>query len=140
MPSKDMPLEQLREYSDSTPRPVDSTQISLYGEGQGGALAIVGAAMFQKVKACVAHYPTLRDYKNVFEKLSYVDVVNFASMVKAKVLMSTGLQDKVSPPSAQYAIYHNLTCEKYHKVYPKHGHELNNFFENEYLKFLVNYE
>jgi cephalosporin-C deacetylase len=66
-----------------------------------------------------------------------MDAVNFAPMVKAKVLVSTGLQDVVSPPSAQFALYNKLETEKQHMIYPKHGHELNNFFENELLKFLI---
>ncbi|MGN0349985.1 MAG: acetylxylan esterase [Roseburia sp.] len=145
----------------------DKNDISVYGEGQGAALAIASAGMEQDIQLCVAHYPMLCDYKRVwmkdfdcngyeglkyyfrwhdplhereeeiFDKLAYVDVKNFAPYVRASVLMSTGLQDIVSPPSAQYAVYNSLRCEKLHKVYPKHGHELNNFFENEALKFLV---
>lgn len=49
--------------------------------------------------------------------------------------MSTGLLDCVSPPSAQFAVFNALDTPKRHLVYPKHGHELNNFFENELLKF-----
>ena len=146
---------------------VDDGSLSVYGEGQGGGLAIACAAMFPEIKKCAAHYPMLCDYKRVwekdfeangyeglkyffrwhdpmhereeeiFDKLALMDVKNFAPMVKAKVLMSTGLKDLVSPPSAQFAVFNGLNCEKRHLVYPKHGHELNNFFENEYLKFLL---
>lgn len=145
----------------------DGGALSVYGEGQGGGLAIACAAMFPEIKKCAAHYPMLCDYKRVwemdfdtngyeglkyffrwhdpmhewekeiFDKLALMDVKNFAPMVKAKVLMSTGLKDMVSPPSAQFAVFNGLDCEKRHLVYPKHGHELNNFFENEYLKFLL---
>lgn len=145
----------------------DDGSLSVYGEGQGGGLAIACAAMYPEIKKCSAHYPMLCDYKRVwekdfgangyeglnyffrwydpmherekeiFDKLAFMDVKNFAPMVKAKVLMSTGLKDLVSPPSAQFAVFNGLNCEKRHLVYPKHGHELNNFFENEYLKFLL---
>ncbi len=81
------------------------------------------------------HDPLHRREVEVFRKLSYVDAKNFAPLLRAEVLMSTGLQDCVSPPSAQFAIFNSLDAPKRHLVYPKHGHELNNFFENELLKF-----
>lgn len=146
---------------------VDKENISVYGEGQGGGLSVACAAMYEEIQKCAVHYPMLCDYKRVwdkdfdsngyeglnyffrwhdplherekeiFDKLAYVDVKNFAPYVKGQVLMSTGLQDRVSPPSAQFALFHGLECKKSHLVYPKHGHELNNFFENEYLRFLL---
>lgn len=146
---------------------VDTAKISVYGEGQGGGLAIACAAMYSDVVKCAAHYPMLCDYyrvwekdfdvnayeglryffrwhdplhrqeKEIFQKLSYFDVKNFAPMVQADTLISTGLQDAVSPPSAQFAIVNQMKCPKKHLIYPKHGHELNNFFENELLKFLL---
>lgn len=146
---------------------IDKDRLFLYGEGQGGGLALACSAMYRAFKKCAAHYPMLCDYKRIwdmdfdvnsyeglryyfrwrdplhnhedeiFRKLSYVDVKNFAPLIEAKVLLSTGLQDTVSPPSAQYAVYNGLHTEKKHLVYPKHGHELNNFFENELLKFLI---
>lgn len=138
----------------------------VYGEGQGGALAIAAAAMVPGFERCAAHYPLLCDYDRVYEldydkgpymgmnfycrwfdptgerydsifdRLAYFDAKNFAPLVTCPVLMSTGLQDTVSPPSAQFAVFNNLRSEKRHLVYPKHGHELNNFFENELLCFL----
>ncbi len=146
---------------------VDKDDLSVYGEGQGGGLALACAAMYPAIKKCAAHYPMLCDYKRVwdmdfdvnayeglryffrwhdplheredeiFEKLAYMDVKNFAPMIQAPVLISTGLQDIVSPPSAQFAVANALVCPKRHVVYPKHGHELNNFFENEWLKFIL---
>lgn len=146
---------------------LDRERLSVYGEGQGGGLAIAAAALYPVFEKCAAHYPLLCDYKRVwdkdfdqnayaglrfffrwhdplhererevFGKLAYVDAVNFAPLVRAKVLMSTGLQDTVSPPSAQFALFNALTGENRHLVYPKHGHELNNFFENELLRFLL---
>ena len=142
----------------------------VYGEGQGAGLAIGAAALFSEIRKCGMHYPMLCDYyriwekdfdvnayeglryyfrwkdplhereKEVFDKLAYVDAKNFAPMVNARVLMSTGLQDTISPPSAQFAVFNGLRGEKKHLVYPKHGHELNNFFENEWLKFLIEEE
>ena len=149
---------------------IKQDELVTYGEGQGAGLAVATAALFSEVKKCGIHYPMLCDYyrvwekdfdvnayeglryyfrwqdplhereKEVFDKLAYVDVKNFAPMVESKVLMSTGLQDVVSPPSAQFAVFNGLKGKKKHLVYPKHGHELNNFFENEWLKFLLEEE
>jgi cephalosporin-C deacetylase len=146
---------------------VDNGHLAVYGEGQGGGLALACAALYPEIRKCAAHYPMLCDYKRVwdkdfdvgayeglryffrwkdpmheketeiFEKLAYMDVKNFAPMIQAQVLVSTGLQDTVSPPSAQFAVVNALQCPKKHVVYPKHGHELNNFFENELLKFIL---
>lgn len=143
----------------------DSANLLTYGEGQGGALALACAAMAPIFRKCAAHYPMLCDYRRVwemdfdtgayeglrfffrwhdplhrregeiFQKLAYVDAKNFAPLVRAEVLVSTGLLDCVSPPSAQFAVFNALDTPKRHLVYPKHGHELNNFFENELLKF-----
>lgn len=143
----------------------DGTNLLVYGEGQGGALALACAAMVPGFRKCAAHYPMLCDYRRVWEmdfdagayeglrfffrwhdplhqreaeifrKLAFVDAKNFAPLVQAEVLMSTGLLDCVSPPSAQFAVFNALRAPKRHLVYPKHGHELNNFFENELLKF-----
>jgi cephalosporin-C deacetylase len=146
---------------------VDAQRLAVYGEGAGGALAIVCAAMAPGFVKCAAHYPLLCHYarvweldfdtgpyeglryyfrwhdplhqrrQEIFERLAYVDAVNFAPYVHCPVLLSTGLQDTVSPPSAQFALANALQAPLQHKVYPKHGHELNNFFENEWLRFLL---
>lgn len=146
---------------------VENSPLIVYGEGQGGGLALACAAMNPEISKCGVHYPMLCDYRRVWEmdfdkngyeglkyyfkwqdpehkreedifrKLAYVDVKNFAPYIQAEVLISTGLQDTISPPSAQFAVVNNMNCPRYHKIYPKHGHELNNFFENEWLKFLL---
>lgn len=143
----------------------DGAGLLVYGEGQGGALALACAAMVPVFRKCAAHYPMLCDYRRVWEmdfdtgayeglrfffrwhdplhqregeifrKLAFVDGKNFAPLVQTEVLMSTGLLDCVSPPSAQFAVFNALSGPKRHLVYPKHGHELNNFFEDELLKF-----
>lgn len=146
---------------------IDSVHLICCGEGQGAALALACAALEPSVVKCGLHDPSLCDYRRVwdmdfdtgyyeglryyfrwkdslnekgeeaFGKLDYMDAVNFAPYVKAQVLMSICLQDTVSPPSCQFAVYNHLKCPKEAKIYPKHGHELNNFFENEWLKFLL---
>lgn len=146
---------------------IDEHRIALYGEGQGGALALACAALYPQAERCAAHYPLFCDYrrvwdkdfdrgvyeglryyfrwhdplhekeKEIFDRLAYFDVVNFAPMIRCPTLISTGLLDMVSPPSAQFAVVNSLSAPCKHMVYPKHGHELNNFFENELLHFLI---
>lgn len=73
----------------------------------------------------------------IFEKLAYIDSVNFVSRLNCELLVGTALLDEFSPPSTQYALFNNAKCRKEHIVFKKYGHELNNFFENENLKFLI---
>lgn len=145
---------------------IDNEKMITLGKGQGGAIAAVTAALNNNISKCSVQYPFLSDYKRVwemdldsnfyegiryyfrwfdsmhkrelefFEKLSYIDIVNFANMINCEVLLGTGLLDNICPPSSQYAFFNNLNCKKIHKIFHKHGHEINNFFENENLKFL----
>ncbi len=60
---------------------------------------------------------------DVFNRLGYIDLHNFADRITAKVVLFTALSDTVCPPSTQFAIYNNLKCEKELMVYPDFGHE-----------------
>lgn len=145
---------------------INKNRIITFGIGQGGAVALVTAALNENIKKSSLQNPFLCDFKRVwdidldidsyeeiryyfkwfdplhikekefFEKLGYIDAVNFASMVKCELLVGTGLLNKVSPPSTQFAIYNNANCNKKHLIFHKHGHEIINFFENENLKFI----
>lgn len=132
---------------------VDETRVGCYGGSQGGALSIACAALVPEIKKCFAVYPYLSDYKRVWEmdldkdafeglryyfrkfdptheredeiftKLGYIDIQNFAKRIKADVTMATGLMDTIVPPSTQFAMYNKLTCEKKSIIYPDYGHE-----------------
>jgi cephalosporin-C deacetylase len=144
----------------------DKNKMIAFGKGQGGAIALVTSIFNSNIKKCSLQYPFLSDFKRVwdmdldieayegiryyfrwfdplhirekeiFEKLGYIDAVNFASKLKCELLVGTGLLDNICPPSTQYAIFNNAKCEKRHVVFPKYGHELINFFEDENLKFI----
>lgn len=144
----------------------DINKLITFGKGQGGTIALVTAALNKNIKKCSVQYPFISDFKRVwdmdldvdayegiryyfkwfdpmhineqqiFEKLGYIDAVNFASMLNCKFFMGTGLLDNISPPSTQYAIFNNINCEKKHNVFHKHGHELINLFDDENLKFM----
>ncbi len=132
---------------------VDETRVATMGGSQGGALAIVCAALVPSIRLCSAMYPYLSDYKRVWEmdlskgayeglryyfrnfdptheredeiftKLGYIDIQNFAPRIKAKVMMATGLMDTTCPPSTQFAVYNKMETEKKHVIYPDFGHE-----------------
>lgn len=145
----------------------DRDRMISFGKGQGAAIALVVAALNKNIKKCSLQYPFLADFKRVydmdldinayegiryyfkwfdpmhirekeiFNKLGYIDIVNFASKLNCELFMGTGLLDTICPPSTQYAVFNNLNCKKRHVVFSKYGHELNNFFENENLKFML---
>lgn len=146
---------------------IDKEQMITFGEGQGGALAIVTSALNANIKKCAVLNPFLSDFKRVlemnldenfyagmryyfkwrdplhktedeiFRKLGFIDIQNFASMIKAEFLMGTGLLDRCCPPSTQYAVYNKVNTKKHHSVFPKFEHEPIFIFEQIYLKFFV---
>ena len=145
----------------------DVNKMISFGRGQGAALALVVAALNKNIKKCSTQYPFLADFKRVwdmdldkdayegiryyfrwfdpmhlneekiFEKLGYIDIVNFAQKIECDLLVGTGLLDNICPPSTQYAVFNNANGKKKHLIFHKYGHELNNFFENENLKFML---
>ena len=129
----------------------DPNEILVHGASQGGGLALVTAALFPEVKKAAVAYPFLSDFRKAYElggtayeelpwffrfldprhereeelfrKLAYLDVKNFAPSVKAEVLMAISLKDEVCPPPTQFAVYNNLSCPKKQYLYPDFGHE-----------------
>lgn len=122
----------------------DSSRIAVWGEGFGGGLAVVTAAMLPEKVKCIALNPMPADIRSVckdagedlLSALDYVDTANFAPLVKGSALLGICLMDEIAKPEGQYAIFNRLTCQKTAKVYPKYVHERVNFFENEIVKFL----
>ena len=132
---------------------IDEKRLGATGKSQGGALSIVTAALNRNMKAIAPIYPFLGDFRvlfernlygdiytefrswfrkydtlheredEFFERLSYIDVQNFAGSVKADTLMITALEDKTCPPITQFAIYNKLKCRKDLKVYCDYDHE-----------------
>lgn len=132
---------------------VDRTRLFSYGESQGGALALVCAALNPEIKKVFSVYPFLADFRRVlelkydteaydelhryfkftdpfyetaetvFETLGYIDVKNFSAQIKAETTMVCCLQDDVCPPSTQYAIFNRLKGIKNMLVLPEYGHE-----------------
>ena len=132
---------------------VDPDNLVVHGGSQGGALSLVTAALFPQVKKAAVMFPFLSDFRGVynsgaaatayeelkyifrfydpqhkreeeyFRKLAYLDVKNFAPLIRAEVLMASGLQDQSCPAFSHFAVYNNLKCKKQLEVFPDFGHE-----------------
>ncbi|MBX3738782.1 MAG: alpha/beta fold hydrolase [Candidatus Didemnitutus sp.] len=132
---------------------VDPHRVGAFGLSQGGALTLACAALEPRLKLAAPVYPFLSDYQRVWEmdlakdaygelreffrqfdprhereraiftKLGYIDVQHLAPRVRARVLMFTALDDNITPPSTQFAIYNRLRAPKEMRLYPDFGHE-----------------
>ena len=132
---------------------VDGEDMVVHGGSQGGALALVAAALFPQIKKAAVMFPFLSDFRGAynagvtgtayeelkyifrfydpqhkkeeeyFRKLAFLDVKNFAPMIRGEVLMASGLQDQSCPALTHFAVFNNLTCEKRIEVFPDFGHE-----------------
>ena len=135
---------------------VDENRLSSFGGSQGGALALVAAALNSRIKQTVAIYPFLADFRRVLEigntseaydelfryfkfhdpfheteeqllqTLAYIDVKNLAHRISCPVQMIIGLEDDVCYPITQFAIYNRLAGEKEYHLLPEYGHEAMN--------------
>jgi len=132
---------------------VDEKRVGAFGGSQGGALTLACAALTPTLNRAAPQYPFLCDYRRVwdmdldvnayeelrdyfrkydplhekeeeiFTLLGYIDNVNLAHRIRAKVKMYTGLMDTICPPSTQFAAYNHMTCEKDVVIYPDFAHE-----------------
>lgn len=145
---------------------VDENRVGVFGSSQGGGLALACAALNPKIKRCAISIPYLSDYKRVwemglakdayaglknyfrnfdplhkredeiFEKLGYIDIQNLAKRVKADVIMATGLEDTLCPPSTQFAMFNKLTSKKEAYIFPDFGHEIMKDYNDTSFEFL----
>jgi len=113
----------------------DGKNLGVIGGSQGGALAIMTAALDSRVKALAVSYPALADLtgyvfgraggwhhvfkgedanrvKDKIEVSKYYDTVNFARRVKVAGIYSWGFNDEVCPPTSMYAAYNQITAPK----------------------------
>lgn len=141
-------------------------RIGVVGGSQGGGLALAVSALSDQVKVAVAEYPFLCHFRRavnlapagpygeineflrrngdpaveaqVFQTLSYFDVMNLAPWIQCPVLVSTGLIDQVTPPSTIFAAYHHIgSPDKAIRAYRYFGHESIPRFHMEKLAFLM---
>ncbi|MCP4181267.1 MAG: acetylxylan esterase [bacterium] len=132
---------------------VDDNRVCATGVSQGGGLTLACASLTPKLKLAALAYPFLSDYqrvweldlandayeelkqyfryfdplhareKEIFTKLGYVDVQHLCKKIKSKVVMASSFQDRICPPSTQFAAYNKIRSEKTHIIYPDFGHE-----------------
>jgi cephalosporin-C deacetylase len=132
---------------------VDPARVASSGGSQGGALALVAAALEPRIARVAAMYPFLCDYRRVWDmdlckdayaelktyfrtfdprhereseilrRLGYIDVQNLVKRIRARTLVAVGLADANCPPSTIYAAYNKITAPKEIVVYPDFGHE-----------------
>ncbi len=127
----------------------DTSRIAVYGGSQGGALAIVTAALDSRIKYMASFYPALSDvtgylqgraggwphmFKSsdtslavVKEKIktsAYYDVTNFARFIKVPGIYCWGFNDEVCPPTSIYAAYNNIQAPKQTVISKESGHWL----------------
>ena len=124
----------------------DGSKLAVAGGSQGGALAIITAALDNRVKYLSSFYPALCDltgylngrvggWPHVFEEAypehrirekietsKYYDVVNFARFVKVPGFYSWGYNDHVCPPTTTYSAYNVITAPKQLEIYQEIGH------------------
>lgn len=108
--------------------------VATWGEGFGGALALGVAALSPSTIArCVAANPTA-------PALGEGSLVHIVRGISCPVLVGTGLMGTTALVEDQFALVNNLVCPCRHIVYPKHGFERINAFEDRVLAFLLSTE
>ncbi|MGO1401131.1 MAG: acetylxylan esterase [Flaviflexus sp.] len=131
---------------------IDPGLLVTAGGSQGGALALVSATLAgmrgTPVTATIADVPFLANFERaigltdaypyaeitdylaikknmvdqVFETLSYFDVVNFSKRARGRALFSTGLMDPVAPPSTVFASHNWFAGQAEMEVYRFNAH------------------
>jgi cephalosporin-C deacetylase len=146
---------------------VDPTRVGSMGGSQGGALALVCAALEPRIRRTASVFPFLSDYQRVWEmdlakdaygdlkqyfrkfdplherneevftKLGYIDIQHLAQRIRSDVLMGITLMDDICPPSTQFATYNKITSKKEAVIYQDFGHEGLPFFNDRIFSFMM---
>ena len=114
----------------------DARHYGVYGSSQGGALAIITAALDERITRLGAIHPALSDHEGFLhgraggwphlfadwnplnrqpekiETARYYDVVNFARFVRVPGFYTWGFNDAVCPPTSMYAAYNVIEAPK----------------------------
>ena len=137
----------------------DGTNVFVQGGSQGGALALITAALDPRVKACVANHPALSDMAGYLDNraggyphfnrlnhmltpekvntMAYFDVVNFARRITCPVYLTWGYNDNTCPPTTSYIVWNLITAPKESLITPVNEHwttEQTNFNQMLWLK------
>ena len=137
---------------------VDPERIVTYGGSQGGALSIAASALSGKSRKCytfVTSYCCLRrrtelgsrifksvhDYltlypehtDQVFDTLTYFDIINLISLLRVPASFALGLDDDVCLPEFVYSAYTHAPCEKEISLHPFTPHTTPEAYKNRVL-------
>ena len=146
---------------------VDLHRVGSMGGSQGGALALICAALEPRIRRTASVFPFLSDYQRVWEmdlakdayndlkqyfrrfdplherteeiftKLGYIDIQHLTQRIKSDVLMGITLMDNICPPSTQFAAYNKITSKKEAVIYRDFGHEGLPLFADRIFKFMM---
>ena len=120
----------------------DKENVAVMGGSQGGALAVVTAALEPRIKCFASRHPGtcdltgfmhgrpggwpgLRDNPNIqlqLETSKYYDVVNFARTLKVPGYFTWGYNDTACRPTTTFSAYNVITSEKTLKVFQETAH------------------
>ena len=122
----------------------DGRNVFVQGGSQGGALALVAAALDPRITYCVANHPALSDVAGYLDNraggwphmvrehnmltpdkvktLQYYDVVNFARRIQCPVYLTWGYNDDVCPPTTSYIVWNLITAPKESLITPINEH------------------
>ena len=136
----------------------DGHNLAVAGGSQGGALAIVTAALDKRVICLSSFYPALCDvtgylhgraggWPHAFNKPSFVtdpkvetskyyDVVNFAKQLIIPGFYAFGFNDESCPPTSVYAAYNSITAPKTLLIAKEMGHGSTTEQQNKSNEFL----
>lgn len=138
----------------------DGRNVITVGGSQGGALALIAAALDERVNLCVANHPALSDMaaaiqpgrahgfphfskadgfltETHLQTLPYYDVVCFAPYIKAKTYLTWGFNDNTCPPATSYAVWNSLRCEKQSLVTPVNEHWTSETTNRQQLEWIL---
>ena len=129
----------------------DGKNLIVMGVSQGGAQAIVAAALDPQVTLCLASVPALSELSGMLAKpqrrsgwphlfsekdgkaddeavaktVSYYDNIHFAKRIKADIYISTGFVDNTCAPTGVFAVFNNIpaTTKKFITSTPCDGHD-----------------
>ena len=139
----------------------DGSILVTRGSSQGGAQAIAGAALDERVTGLVAGVPAMcghtgcvvgrasgwpklvspddaEELRNrVVEAARYFDMVNFVTLSRAEAIFSVGFLDAACNPTTVYAAYNNFPGPKQIINRPAMGHEAPEDINAEFTKWVL---
>ncbi len=132
---------------------IDSSRLVSYGVSQGGALALVCAALSPLLSHVFVQYPFLSDYREayrlgvnqsayeelaywfrqrdprhereeeIFATLDYIDIQYLVPRIEGKIYWAMALDDLICHPKTQFAVINQAKTIQEISFYPEYGHE-----------------